>query len=128
MATYQFSALSSGQAVSFNPAADLLNFDQAVIAAANLGVAQEGANSRVTVLTGVDAGKNVLLLNTSPLQLATTNVAFANGSRLLVGDDSTAQNDNAANDIGGSPGNDLIYGFGGNDQLTGRAGRRPVRR
>ena len=72
MATYQFSALTSGQSISFSPTADLLNFDQTAISAANLGVAQEGADSRVTVLTGTDAGKNVLLLNTSLLQLATT--------------------------------------------------------
>src|SRR5260221_2519159 len=122
MATYQFSTLSSGQSISFNPSADLLNFDQAVISAANLDVVQEGANSRVTVLSGVDSGKNVLLLNTVPLQLATSNVGFANGSQLLFGDNSVAQNDNANNSLTGTAGNDLLSGFCGNDVLSGRAG------
>src|SRR5258708_6505018 len=118
MATYQFSALTSGQSISFSPAADLLNFDQTAISAANLGVTQEGANSRVTVLTGTDAGKNVLLLNTSPLQLATSNVGFANGSALLFGDNAVAQNDNANNTLNSTAGNDLMSGFGGNDTFN----------
>src|SRR3954469_8461447 len=118
MATYQFSALTSGQSISFSPSADLLNFDQTAISAANLGVTQEGTNSRVTVLSGTDAGKNVLLLNTSPLQLATTNVAFANGSALLFGDNAVAQNDNANNTLNSTAGNDLIQGFGGNDTFN----------
>src|SRR3954470_11915997 len=99
MATYKFSALTSGQSISFSPSADLLNFDQSAISAANLGVTQEGANSRVSVLTGTDAGKSVVLLNTSPLQLAMSNVAFVNGSELLFGDNSSAQNDNANNTL-----------------------------
>ena len=118
MATYQFSALSSGQSVTFNPSLDFLNFDQAAISAANLGVTQEGANARVTVLSGVDAGKNVVLQNTSPLQLATSNVGFANGSRLLFGDNSTALNDDANNVLSSSAGNDLMSGFGGNDTFA----------
>src|SRR6267154_5088355 len=99
MAIRNFSSLSSGQSVAFDANADVLFFDQTATSAANLGVAQEGANSRVTVLSGTDAGKNVLLLNTSPLQLATSNVAFANGSALLFGDNAVAQNDNANNTL-----------------------------
>src|SRR3954469_7084888 len=122
MAVRNFSALASGQAVSFDPNADILFFDQTAISAGNLGVAAEGANSRVTVLSGTDAGKNVVLLNTSPLQLATTNVGFANGSALLFGDNATALNDNLANSLQGTAGADLVYGFGGNDTINGRAG------
>src|SRR5262245_51151354 len=122
MATRNFSSLTSGQSLAFDPNADVLFFDQSAISAANLGVTQEGANSRVTVLTGVDAGKNVLLLNVNPLQFATSNVSFANGSALLFGDNSSAQNDNAATSLQGGAGADLLQGFGGNDTLNGRAG------
>src|SRR3954471_4375609 len=110
MATRNFSTLSSGQSITFDPNADVLFFDQSAISAANLGVTAEGANSRVTVLSGTDAGKNILLLNTAPLQLATSNVGFANGSALLFGDNSVALNDNAANSLQGTAGADLIYG------------------
>ena len=34
MAVYQFSALSDGQSLAFNPNAGVLNFDQTTIAAA----------------------------------------------------------------------------------------------
>src|SRR5712671_7588564 len=107
MATSNFSALTSGQSLAFDPNADVLFFDQTSISAGNLGVLAEGADSRVTVLSGTDAGKNVLLLNTSPLQLATSNVSFANGSALLFGDNAVAQNDNANNTLNSTAGNDL---------------------
>ena len=38
MAVFQFSALSDGQAISFNPNSDVLNFDQTAIAAVDLRV------------------------------------------------------------------------------------------
>jgi hypothetical protein len=79
VATYQFSALSDGQAISFSPTADVLNFDPA-IAAADIRVTVSGSNVVVTYLS---TGKDVTLFNVSPLQLATSNVTFANGSRLL---------------------------------------------
>src|SRR5690349_15220561 len=123
MAVYTFSALTNGQAVSFNPSSDVLNFDQASISAADLGVAAEGANVRITLLSGTDAGKSVLLDNVSPLQLATSNVSFANGSLLLFGDNTPGTaNDDAANTLNGSAGNDLLQGFGGADTLNGGAG------
>jgi Ca2+-binding RTX toxin-like protein len=115
MATYQFSALADGQAISFNPSADVLHFDQSVIPAAFVHAIAEGSAARVAVTRGVWGGKDVLLLNTSPFQLTITNVTFADGSRLLIGDNSTALNDNAANTLSGSGGADLMLGFGGDD-------------
>ena len=122
MATRNFSALTSGQSIAFDPNADVLFFDQPAISAGNLGVVAEGANSRVTVLSGTDAGKSVVLLNTSPLQLATSNVSFANASQLLFGDNAVAQNDNLANVLNGTSGGDLLNGFGGADTLNGGLG------
>src|SRR4051812_9166225 len=123
MAVYQFSALSDGQAITFNPDADVLSFDQTGIAAADIRTTIEGSNLRLSVVSGSQAGKDVLLQNLSPLQLATTNVIFADGSRLLFGDDSTSQlADNAANSLTGSTGADHLSGFGGDDSLAGNSG------
>jgi len=122
MAEFRFSALSDGQSLVFNPTADVLNFDQTTIAAADLQVTQVGTNLRVEVMSGPQAGKDVTLQNVSPLQLATTNVTFADGSKLLFGDNSTAQNDNLANSLTGTAGRDLLQGFGGADTMAGGAG------
>src|SRR4051812_8302310 len=123
MAVTNFSALANGQAISFDPNADVLNFDQTAISAANLDFTAQGANVLVSVLSGTDAGKTVVLNNVTPLQLATSNVHFANGSALLVGDNSTSTaGDDAANSISGTAGNDLIKGFGGNDSIFANSG------
>src|SRR5438067_2335282 len=127
MATYNFSALSNGQAISFNSNSDVLNFDQTAISAGNLSVDLQGSDSRITVLNGTDAGKSITLLNTAPPQLATSNVHFANGSALLFGDNSpSTAGDDLANSIDGTAGADLIQGFGGNDFLLGGAGAARV--
>src|SRR3954466_12234424 len=122
MAVFQFSALSDGQSLAFNPSADVLNFDQTTIAAADLRVTQVGSNIRIDVVSGPQTGKDVTLQNVSPLQLAPTNVTFADASRLLFGDNSTAQNDNLANSLTGTAGRDLLQGFGGADTMNGGAG------
>ena len=44
MATYLFSALADGQAISFSANSDVLNFDQSVIAGADLRVGAVGSN------------------------------------------------------------------------------------
>src|SRR3954463_10971816 len=120
MAVYTFSALTNGQSIAFNPSADVLNFDQASISAAGLGVTVDGTGVRVTELA---SGKNVMLQNTTPLQLATSNVTFANGSALLFGDNSPGTaNDNLANTLNGTAGNDLLQGLGGADTLNGGLG------
>ena len=59
MAVYQFSALADGQAISFNPTADRLNFDQTTIAAGDLTLVQEGSSVHVVVKSGPVAGKDV---------------------------------------------------------------------
>src|SRR6185369_5266220 len=122
MAVFRFSALSDGQSLVFNPNADVLSFDQTTIAAADLQVTQVGTNIRVEVMSGPQTGKDVTLQNVSPLQLATTSVTFADGSKLLFGDNSTAQNDNLANSLTGTAGRDLLQGFGGADTMAGGAG------
>lgn len=123
MAVYQFSALSDGQAISFDPSADVLNFDQAAISAAGLRAAIEGGHLRLTVASGTGAGKDVLLLNVAPTQLALSNITFANGSRLQFGDGAVGTaNDNFGNTLGGTAGADHLAGLGGNDNLSGGSG------
>src|SRR6476646_5383549 len=122
MAVFQFSALSDGQSIAFNPNTDVLNFDQTTVAAADLRVTAVGTSIRVEVFSGPQTGKDVTLQNVSPPQLATTNVTFADGSKLLFGDNSTAQNDNLANSLTGTAGRDLLQGFGGADTMSGGAG------
>src|SRR5262245_40871377 len=123
MATYQFSALSNGQAISFNPGSDILNFDQSFIEAANLRVVTEGGNIRINVVGSLVAGKSVVLLNTSQLQVTTSNVTFAGGSGLFFGDNTVAQAaDNSANGVNGGGQGDLLQGFGGSDTLSGGVG------
>jgi Ca2+-binding RTX toxin-like protein len=123
VATYQFSALADGQAISFNPNADVLNFDQSSVAAGGIRVTTEGSNLRVTVVSGPQADKDIVLLGTSARQLAMSNVTFADGSRLLFGDNSAGTGaDDAANLLTGTAGMDYLVGFGGADTLQGGAG------
>lgn len=117
MAVYRFSALRDGQSVSFRPTADVLSFDQSWIAAADIRVTACGTHTRIEY-----GSKDILLLNTTPFQLATSNVTFVNGSRLLIGDNSVATGDNGDNSLLGTSGRDHLIGFGGNDTLNGGAG------
>src|SRR5262245_177040 len=108
MAVYRFSALRDGQALAFHPNTDFLSFDQAWIAAADVRAVADGANLRISF-----GSKDVLLTNVSALQLATSNVGFANGSKLLFGEDSPGTaGDNGDNTLNGSSGRDLMNGFG----------------
>jgi Ca2+-binding RTX toxin-like protein len=118
VAVYQFSALSDGQAISFNPNADALNFDQTAISAADVRATAEGTSIRMSA-----SGKEVFLQNAQLAQLTTLNVTFANGSLLLFGDNTTGQTaDNNGNSLIGGAEDDHLWGFGGNDTLTGNAG------
>ena len=120
MAVYQFSTLSDGQSISFNPTADRLNFDQTTIAAGDLTLAQEGNDLRLLVKSGPLAGKDVVLLSMDPSKLATSNLTFADGSLALIGDNAPVlANDHLGNALTGGAGRDLLMGLGGNDTLNG---------
>jgi len=120
VAVYQFSALSDGQVLSFNPAADRLNFDQAAIAAGDLSLVMEGAGLHVIVKSSVHAGKDVFLAGLTLEQIAPANFSFADGSVARVGDNALGTaNDAAGNYLPGGAGRDLLMGLGGNDNLQG---------
>src|SRR5688572_9876936 len=118
MAVYQFSALDDGQAISFNASADRLNFDQTTIAAGDLTLSTEGSAVRVTVKSGPQAGKDVLLTGFTLEQIAATNFSFADGSFARVGDNNVGTAGDAGNNgLAGGAGRDLLMGLGGNDNL-----------
>src|SRR5687768_8095266 len=124
MATYQFSALADGQTISFNPGADVLFFDESVISAARVVAVTEGGVLRVSVPAfGSQSGKTIFLSGVNATQLATSNTTFADGSRLLFGDNTSGTaSDNSANSLVGTGGDDHLKGFGGADTLNGGAG------
>jgi Ca2+-binding RTX toxin-like protein len=126
VAVYNFSTLSDGQSLAFNPAIDQLVFDQSAISAEDLLVAQEGTSLRLTDNGSPWWGKDVLLTNVMLGQITDANVTFAGGSKLLVGDNSTALNDDLANSLVGTAFNDQLLGLGGNDTLDGGGGNDSI--
>ncbi|WP_295401773.1 calcium-binding protein [uncultured Thiocystis sp.] len=119
MATHKFSTIINLSSFDFDPAADLLSFDIATITASSGSITQAGAD-----LLFVYAGKTFTLLNVRLEQLvSTTNVLFAGGSQLIVGDNTVnIVADDSANTLTGGDQSDLLYGMGGNDILDGGAG------
>ena len=116
MATYLFSNVK-GTSIRFNTKSDVLRFD--VGSAADLGVTANGTT--LTFKLGTDS---LTLLNVGQLGLlSSTNVTFADGSMLLIGDNTiSTSKDGSANTLTGGSGNDQILGLGGNDTLNGGAG------
>lgn len=56
-----------------------------------------------------------------------TSFSFADGSRLIFGDDNASDTqDNEANTISGTGFNDQIFGLGGNDTINGAAGNDKI--
>lgn len=116
MATFLFSQVK-GSLIAFRTRTDVINFD--VGSASDLDISVSG--SSMTLRLGSDF---VTLVTTDTLsQFSTTNLRFADGSLLLIGDDtrSTGRDDNANTLLGGA-GNDRLIGLGGNDILDGGAG------
>ncbi len=123
MAVYRFSALRDGPSVLFTSESDFLSFDQPGISAADVRFVPSGIHTRVQVISGPEAGKDILLLNTTPLELAASTLGFANGSRALFGDDSQGSTgDSGGNVLAGSSGRDVMHGFGGDDTYFVTAG------
>ena len=125
MANYNWSALIDGQVIDpFDPAVDVLNFDDLGISAALLSLDSPDG----TTISFTYGGKTITL-NTAPYTLTSVdnvthaNVTFADGSKLIIGDDTTATaSDDSANTITGGPGDDLLIGAGGDDSLSGGGG------
>jgi Ca2+-binding RTX toxin-like protein len=119
MAVYRFSTLSDNQAISFDPESDRLYFDQTSMAAANVVAWADSQGLHVYETT---SGKEVVLLGMSRFEVTTSNISFADGSRLLYGDNSLAGGDDGPNSLSGTFHDDHLHGWGGDDTLLGRGG------
>jgi Ca2+-binding RTX toxin-like protein len=118
MTTYNFSALTDGQDIAFNPENDVLNFDNAGTSASLVVFATPGADIEISIASGPEAGKTITLLSTQLAQLTTTNITFADGSLALFGDNTTGTvADGGGNTLTGTSSDDQLQGLGGNDTL-----------
>lgn len=116
MTTFTFSE-QAGESIEFDATSDILSITGSV-SAASLTLVESNGNLIVT------AGSTaVTLQDTEIKQLTTSNIVFADGSELEVGDNNTSTSgDDSANSITTTSDDDLIYGFGGNDTIVAGAG------
>jgi Ca2+-binding RTX toxin-like protein len=118
MATYLFSALTNNQTLTFNPALDTLSIDIAGLDAASGVFLQGGTDLLLTY-----QNKTIKLAGVTLARLSSSHVTFANGSKLLIGDNTPATaNDGLANTLTGTAWGDYLDGLGGADTLTGGDG------
>ena len=126
MAVYNWSTLNNGDVFgggggnppSFDPLLDQFVFDDLGISAA--GVTFTFVSS---VSSTFSYGGKTITLDAAPEELTTTNVTFDDGSKLVVGDDTTGTgNDSIDNTLTGGAGDDQLAGLGGNDSLDGGDG------
>ena len=147
---YTLSNLADGSTVSFDPNLDVLNIDQGISATdISIDTINSGLDAgRGVMLTawatpatsGTAPGgipaigspmpvKTITLLFTSEsdatniYKLASSNITFANGSQLLVGDNTPGTGDDASTlTLNGTTGNDILVSFGGSQTLNGGDG------
>jgi serralysin len=122
MATLNWSSLTNGQVITtFNPASDTLHFDAAAISAGD--VVADGEVETPPFFIRLSYGGKTVTVEMNPLMATSTNITFADGSMLLVGDNTTGTaSDNAANTLIGGAGSDQLIGLGGADSLVGGGG------
>ena len=125
MTTYNWSTLTNNQQITFDPVNDRLVLDDASISAASLSYNFQIAKSAVSppFVAFSYGGKTVTLSATDLRTLTTSNVTFADGSLLIVGDNTTGTSaDDSANVLNGGSHNDMLVGLGGDDVINGNAG------
>jgi len=119
MTTYNWSALTNGQSIAFDPAQDTLHIDDPSISALLVAFTFSQISHTSTFTF---SGKSITL-QTDLKTITTSNFTFADGSLWLVGDDTTGTlNDDGPNTLVGGNGDDRLIGLGGDDSLTGGAG------
>ncbi|MBI4208036.1 MAG: hypothetical protein HY527_23695 [Betaproteobacteria bacterium] len=126
MATYLWSQLLEVDVIEdFDPATDILHFDDPSISAAQItGFFYFDPFFLISGFVVTDWYQAVLLLDLPDQRVFTqTNFTFADGSVLLNGDNAIGTvNDEGPNTLVGGSGHDQLAGYGGNDSLTGGAG------
>ena len=125
MTTYNWSALGNNQRIStFDPLTDKLAFNDATISAANVSFTFSDYYSSYVI---INYGGKVIVLSTIAKFLTTKNVTFANGSLLLIGDNTAGtERDDDANTLNGSAQGDYIVGAGGNDTINANDGNDTI--
>lgn len=122
MGSFNFSAQTNGVTYIFNPVTDRLVFDDVRISAAGVYFDYLSSPTSTAYLTSFIENKKIGLAS-APGTITSSNVVFADGSVLKVGDNTTGTaNDNGNNNLAGGTGNDQLIGLGGNDTLSGGAG------
>ena len=118
MVTYNFSE-QLGQTISnFDIDADVLSFASADGSANDVTVTISGNDLVFTTIAG-----SVTRIGITLSQITTTNVTFADGSKVEVGDNATGTSgDESAQTITGTTNDDQLFGQGGADSLGGAAG------
>lgn len=124
MATFLWSALTNGQVITgFDVDNDILSFTDAAISAADLRIDGNDEPEDGAIFTSLSFGGKTVTIGMSPIAAATSNIVFADGSRLLVGDNSTGTaNDDGANTLIGGDGDDQFVGLAGADSMVGNGG------
>jgi Ca2+-binding RTX toxin-like protein len=147
--TYNWSTLANGQTIStFDPHVDVLNFDDLTISAADVFLDGNDEDEAAVPFTSFSYGGKTVTVNVNGFSLTTNSLVFANGSFILVGDNTpdtvkdfgrntlVGGNGNdqliglrsSGDDLSGGDGNDLFRIFGdrnsniGNDTISGGAG------
>lgn len=134
MAAYTFSSLLNGQHLTFSATADILNFSGLSDNASAVRLSTSGASLGFTL-----AGKTIWLDTVGVGQMSLTNIAFANGSQLLVGDGTTStlgdwygqdftslSSSTVGNQVWGLGGADIVQTGSGADWLVGNVAMTPL--
>ena len=118
MVQYAWSSLSNNQSITFNPSTDKLSFSDITISPTSISLSWTGSSS----FTMAYSGKAVTLL-TDIKAVTTSNVTFASGGLLIIGDNSIgATSDDFGNSLYGSSQSDVLLGLGGDDFIYGGLG------
>src|SRR5688572_2403118 len=118
MATRSFSTFVNNEIWAFAPGSDVLFFDSALISAAEVSLSWNGSSITLTA-----SGKTITLSGATIEQVTTSNITFADSSRLQVGDNLVSTMfDVNGNIITGTTGDDQLIGLGGIDQIDGQGG------
>ena len=133
-ATYNWSEISNDQNIIafqqphyFDPSVDTLVFDDPLISPSDLSLGFDNprlirpGNGTISFSYG---GKTINLSVLGGVKALTTDtVIFANGGKLVIGDNTRdTADDDSANSLDGTAKADLLIGLGGDDTITGGAG------
>ena len=102
---------------TFDPNLYVISFDDPSVSANHVKVVQAGDFVEISI------PDKTFFISAQLAELTSSNFVFADGSHLVIGDDTVEdKDDDKANDIVGTEGGDNLQGLGGNDNLHGGAG------